>query len=404
MRTLGLARLLFVSLVISLAVPAHAQTDEEKKALEEIDKKAAAEKKKALGKIREKAEEDKKKTEAKEKAAAAKKQKDDAEAKKKAERDRAKEPKKEEPPPPAEAPPPPPAEPPPPPPPPPVKPAAAPVETVGTARFTGVGFVQPGETPPGAGGAAAGGVQVPGIANLDSLTVLGLRLGASRATFNPINDDQTNDDTAFSLVDFDFGVNAEFRNVGQLLVPWFDVDLGFLFGKRREELAGKETGRVFKVFANRISGLFGLDLAGGDFISGGPFVGYRAEMYSVSLQTEESLDTSGAAFHHGLQYGLHARVRTRAKPKEPSVFFADARYEWRKGEYQTANYAMLQAGVRAGIVYFTGWYETRLGSSGSFSLSDFSDATDANSLLASATAASFPIEQRLGGGLMIAFF
>ena len=39
MRTLGLARLLFVSLVISLAVPAHAQTDEEKKALEEIDKK-----------------------------------------------------------------------------------------------------------------------------------------------------------------------------------------------------------------------------------------------------------------------------------------------------------------------------------------------------------------------------
>lgn len=86
------------------------------------------------------------------------------------------------------------------------------------------------------------------------------------------------------------------------------------------------------------------------------------------------------------------------------MFFADARYEWRKGEYQTANYAMLQAGVRAGIVYFTGWYETRLGSSGSFSLSDFSDATDQNSLIASATAASFPIEQRLGGGLMIAFF
>ncbi len=67
------------------------QTDEEKKALEEIEKKAAAEKKKALEKIRKKAEEDRKKAEAKEKADLAKKKKDEEAAAKKAEREKKKE-------------------------------------------------------------------------------------------------------------------------------------------------------------------------------------------------------------------------------------------------------------------------------------------------------------------------
>ncbi len=397
-----------VGLSLCLASPSWAQTDEEKKALEEIDKKAAADKKKALEKIRKKAEEDKKKAEAKERAEAEKKKKDDAAAakKKKADEADAAKKKKEEPPPPppAEVPPPPPPAEPPPPPPPPSKPAAAPVESVGAARWTAIGFVQPGEPAAGAGSTNGAGVKVPGIANLDSLSVVALRVGASRATFNPINDDRTVDETAFSMVDFDFGVNAEIRNVGQLLVPWFDLDVGLLFGKRKEEVAGKESGRVFKVFANRFSGLFGLDVAPVEFVSAGPFVGYRGELYSVSLQPEDSSDPSGTGFHHGLEYGLHARVRTQAKPKAPSLFFADARYEWRKGEYQTATYATLQAGVRAGIVYFTGWYETRLGSTGSFKASDFSDATTPNEVFASATAASFPIEQRVGGGLLISFF
>lgn len=385
--------------MLSVAVPAHAQSEEEKKALERIHKKAAAEKKKALEKIRKKAEEDKKKTEAKEKTAAAKKQKDDAEAKKKAERERAKEPKKEEPPPPAAAPPPPPAEP-PPPPPPAVEPAAAPVETVGTARFTGVGFVQPGETPPGAGGAAAAGVQIPGIANLDSLTVLGLRLGASRATFNPINDDRTDDDTAFSLVDFDFGVNAEFRNVGQLLVPWFDVDLGILFGKRREELA--ETGCVFSAFANRISGLFGLDLAAGDFLSGGPFVGYCRDVLRVAADRREP--------GH-----LRHRVSPWSPVRAPRAGQDPSQAQGAVDVLRRRTLRMAQASTRprttprfrpgCGRASSTSRAGTRRdsGSSGSFSLSDFSDATDQNSLIASATAASFPIEQRLGGGLMIPF-
>jgi hypothetical protein len=134
-------------------------------------------------------------------------------------------------------------------------------------------------------------------------------------------------------------------------------------------------------------------------------VGYRLEMYSVKFQAESSYNSSGTALHNGLQYGLHARLRTKAKPKAPSLFFADARYEWRSGEYQTANYAMLQVGLRAGIVYFTGWYETRLGSSGEFTPADVIDSGgDANQSLANASAASFPIEQRLGGGLLISFF
>jgi hypothetical protein len=199
-------------------------------------------------------------------------------------------------------------------------------------------------------------------------------------------------------------VNAEFRNVGQLVVPWFDIDTGILFGSRKEELAGKETGRVFKAFATRASGLFGVDFAPIEFVSAGPFVGYRAELYSISLQNEESTESAGSATHTGLQYGLHAKLRTRAKPKEPSRFIADARYEWRKGEYQTATYASLQAGVRAGNVYFTAWYEKRLGSSGEFKPGDVAEPGDPNKSLANATAASFPIEQRFGGGLLVSFY
>lgn len=387
------------------------QTDEERRALEEIEKKAAAEKKKALEKIRKKAEEDRKKAEAKEKADLAKKKKDEEAAAKKAEREKKKEEERrkkegkppEEPPPP----PPPPAEPEPPPPPPPpppaVRPAATPVEGVGAARWTGVGFVQPGEAGADAGAAGSSGVKVPGVANLDSLSLVWLRFGASKATFNPINDDRTDDDTAFGMIDVGLGVGAEFRNVGQLLIPWFDIDIGFLTGSRKEEFNGQETGNVFKVFSNRMSGLFGIDLGPVDLVSAGPFVGYRMELYSVSFQPESSYDASEAAFHTGLQYGLHARLRTKAKPKEPSTFFADARYEWRAGEYQTANYATLQVGLRAGVVYFTGWYETRLGSSGEFTPSDVVGTTT-NESFANASAASFPIEQRLGGGLMIAFF
>ncbi len=388
------------------------QTDEEKKALEEIEKKAAAEKKKALEKIRKKAEEDRKKAEAKEKADLAKKKKDEEAAAKKAEREKKKEEERqkkegkppEEPPPP---PPPPPAEPTPPPPPPPpppaVRPAATPVESVGAARWTGVGFVQPGEAGADAGAAGSSGVKVPGVANLDSLSLVWMRFGASKATFNPINDDRTDDDTAFGMIDAGMGVGAEFRNVGQLLIPWFDIDIGILNGSRKEEINGQETGRIFKVFSNRVSGLFGIDFGLADFVSAGPFVGYRMELYSVSFQPESSYESSEAAFHTGLQYGLHARLRTKAKPKAPSTFFADARYEWRAGEYQTANYATLQVGLRAGVVYFTGWYETRLGSSGEFTPSDVAGTTT-NESFANATAASSPIEQRLGGGLMIAFF
>jgi hypothetical protein len=241
-----------------------------------------------------------------------------------------------------------------------VKPAATPVESVGAARWTGVGFVQSGEAQKG-DDATGGGVKVPGVANLDSLTVGAVRFGASKAKFNPINDGRTDDETAFTMVNIDFGVGAEFRNVDQLVIPWLDFDMGVAFGNRKEELNGQETDRVFKVVDQRVSGLFGIDLGPIEYLSAGPFVGYRLDLFTVSFQSDSSTDQAEVVAHHGLQYGLHARLRTKAKPKAPAVFFADARYEWRKGEYQTATYTTLQVGLRAGIVYFTGWYEQRQG-------------------------------------------
>lgn len=370
---------------------------EQKKKLEREEKRRAKEEQEKEKKLREQ--------KAKEERQRARDEKE-KEKKKKKEGKGAETPAPVEPPPAPVEPPPPPVEPPPPPPPPPaIRPAATPVDSVGGARWTGMGFVQPGQEQKSSDAASSNGVSVPAIVDVGKLNVVSMRLGLSKATFNPINDDRTDDETAFSMLDADLGVAAEFRNVGQLLVPWFDFDFGFAFGNRKEEAGGATTSRTFKVFTQRVSGMFGMDLGPVEYFSAGPYVGYRLEMYSVSFDADSSTSTAKTGIHHGLQYGLHARVRTRAKAKEPSRLFGDFRYEFRAGEYQTATYAVLQAGVRAGIVYFTGWYEKRLGSSGGFTPSDVADSGgNTNATLANATAASSPIEQRLGGGILISFF
>jgi len=241
-------------LCLSIHVTAHAETEEERKAIEEIERKAEAEKKKALEKIRKKAEAEKKKAVAEAKKEEAKRKREEAEAKKKAEREAKKQEaqrKKAEaeakkrgeppPPPPAEAPPvtpevvPPPAPAPAAPPPEPL-PEAKPVDNAGGARWTGIGFVQQGEATPGQQSAAggAGALEVPPAMGALGMNRGYFMFGLGRARFNPINDGTTDDDTAFSLLDLNLRLGFEFRNLGSLLAPWFDLGPNLMFGSREE--------------------------------------------------------------------------------------------------------------------------------------------------------------------------
>jgi len=406
-------------LCLSIHVTAHAETEEERKAIEEIERKAEAEKKKALEKIRKKAEAEKKKAVAEAKKEEAKRKREEAEAKKKAEREAKKQEaqrKKAEaeakkrgeppPPPPAEAPPvtpevvPPPAPAPAAPPPEPL-PEAKPVDNAGGARWTGIGFVQQGEATPGQQSAAggAGALEVPPAMGALGMNRGYFMFGLGRARFNPINDGTTDDDTAFSLLDLNLRLGFEFRNLGSLLAPWFDLGPNLMFGSREETnpSTGSTTGRKFSVFSMQWHGRFGMDFAPIDLFSGGPYVGYRFELWSVKLASDSCVSCSSeSGIMHGLMYGLHARFRTRAKPGEAERFYVDGVYGWRKGEYQTTSHLELEAAVRAGPIFFLGWYETRLGSSGRFEPGDVSD-------IGEATAASMPIDQRLGLGMAAIF-
>jgi len=410
---------LAVLVLSSLAPSAAAETEEERKAIEEIERKAEAEKKKALERIRKKAEAEKKKAAADAKKEAARAQKAEAEAKKKAERERKKEEerrKKEEregkrapEPPPPESPP---AEPAPPtvtappvappvaPPPPEPLPEARPVDHAGEARWTGIGFVQKGEAVPaqGAQPAGAGALEVPSAMGALGMNRGYFLFGLGQARFNPINDDVTDDDTAFNLLDLNLRLGFEFRNLGSLLAPWFDLGPNIMFGSRKETgPTGTETGRKFNVFSMQWHGRFGMDLAPIDIVSAGPFIGYRMELYSVKLADDNCTTCSSeGGLTHGLMYGLHARVRTRAKPGEAERFYLDGMYGWRKGKDQTTSHVELEAAVRAGPIFFVGWYEKRMGSSGQI---DVADAEDIGDL----AAASMPIDQRLGLGMAAIF-
>jgi hypothetical protein len=135
------------------------------------------------------------------------------------------------------------------------------------------------------------------------------------------------------------------------------------------------------------------------------------EMFSASYGPDDSSESSSSGSstaqsgtQNGLQYGAHLRLRSKARAKKPSTVLFDARYEWRKGKYQTATYAVAQVAIRTGNIYFTGWYEKRLGSTGSFEPGDISNDPTHGVNWGEASAAAMPIAERLGGGIMVAFF
>ncbi len=268
----------------------------------------------------------------------------------------------------------------------------------GDARWTGIGFVRQGTPAAGEAPEGTGGIEVP-----SALGALGMNrghflMGIGQASFNPINDGTTDDDTAFNLLDLKLRLGWEFRNLGSLLAPWFDVGPNVLLGSREEtDPMGNDTGRTFRVFGMQFQGRFGMDLAVIQMFSGGPFVGYQVALYDVKLADEDCTSCSGeAGTTGGLRYGLHARFRTRANPGEAERLYVDGVLAWQSGEFQTTNHVELELGLRAGSIFFVGWYEKRLGSSGQIDRGEIGD-------IGELTAATMPIDQRMGVGIAATF-
>jgi hypothetical protein len=305
------------------------------------------------------------------------------------------------------------------PPPPPPEPAAdelppaEPIESIGAMRWSpSLGFVQPGDSVPAQGpqkdSASSSGLAVPEILDLN-LGSVGWSFGVGATTLNPINDGVTDDATALTVLELQTGIRAEFRTMTDLLSWWFDLGFAAMMGERTQT-EPVDNGVVMGVQVFNLGARLGLDLHPVPAIAIGPFGGYRMDLYQANLSREEATDTitdNGFESDSGLQYGVHAVLRTKERPGEPATFYFEPMLARRHGKL-IGLYAGAEAGLRAGGVYFRGWFERRLGAEGSFTYArdvgdpDAVDGVDAPTL-SHALALAMPVEQRVGGGLAVMF-
>jgi hypothetical protein len=292
-------------------------------------------------------------------------------------------------------------------------PPAEPIESIGALRWSpSLGFVQPGDSAPAQApqkdAASSGGLSVPEILDLN-LGSVGWSFGAGATTLNPINDGVTDDATALTVLELQTGVRAEFRTMTDLLSWWFDLSFGAMLGERTQT-EPVDNGVVMGVQGFAIGGRLGLDLHPIPAIAIGPFGGYRTDLYQANLSREEGSDQitdNGFESDSGLQYGVHAVLRTKERPGELATFYFEPMLARRHGQL-IGLYAGAEAGLRAGGVYFRGWFERRLGADGSFTFArdvgdpDAADGVDAPTL-SHALALAMPVEQRVGGGLTVMF-
>ena len=292
-------------------------------------------------------------------------------------------------------------------------PPAEPIESIGALRWSpSLGFVQPGDTAaakdPQKDAAGSGGLAVPEILDLN-LGAVGWSFGVGSTTLNPINDGVTDEATAVNLLELETGVRAEFRTMTELLSWWFDLSFAGLMGERTQT-EPVDNGVVMGVQSFRIGGRLGLDLHPVPAIAVGPFGGYRMDLYQANLSREEGTEAitdNGFESDSGLQYGAHLILRTKERPGEPATFYFEPMLARRHGKL-IGLYAGAEAGLRAGGVYFRGWFERRLGADGSFTFArdvgdpDAADGVDAPTL-SHALALAMPVEQRVGGGLTVMF-
>jgi hypothetical protein len=292
-------------------------------------------------------------------------------------------------------------------------PPAEPIESIGALRWSpSLGFVQPGDSAPAQApqkdAASSSGLAVPEILDLN-LGAVGWSFGVGSTTLNPINDGVTDDATALTVLELQTGVRAEFRTMTDLVSWWFDLGFAAMMGERTQT-EPVDNGVVMGVQAFNLGGRLGLDLHPVPAIAVGPFGGYRMDLYQANLSREEGTDTitdNGFESDSGLQYGAHVVLRTKERPGELATFYFEPMLARRHGKL-IGLYAGAEAGLRAGGVYFRGWFERRLGADGSFTYArdvgdpDAADGVDAPTL-SHALALAMPVEQRIGGGLTVMF-
>jgi hypothetical protein len=296
-------------------------------------------------------------------------------------------------------------------------PEPVPIDRLGDAEWsTSLGFLAPGEPPADTAG-ASGGARVPSVRAM-TLNSGWFEFGGGQVQLNPTNNGNTDSSLGFALLDIAFALRFEWRNEASLFAPWFTFGGATMFGDREIQdprlALPSDTTATLGVVGFRGETRFGIDLHPAQFVGIGPVIGGHIETYSASVTAES---TSGSTptvpdewsdstmqAELGLVYGLHARFRTRARPGAPAVFFADPAFTWKQGEFQTGQYASLQLGVRAGSIYFLGWYERRLDASGSFTFSNDSATPADTHTLSEDYAASSPIEQRLGVGMAVVMY
>lgn len=279
-----------------------------------------------------------------------------------------------------------------------------PLTAIGNARWAdNVGFLQPG-APPTDSGTTSNVATAPRVGSLD-LDLSMTSIGVGRSRLNATNDGVTADETAFYVTHLTLDQRLEWRNRGALFGPWLDFGVGLMHGSRTLEQMGVDTEISMSMTVVQLHGRFGLDVIPIEYVGVGPFAGLFLDSYAAKVAGEEFADDAyfndDIGVDLGPVFGLHARLRTKARPDEPSRFYVDPALTLKRGRFNTAPYASVETGVRAGSsLYLVGSYQQRLSASGHFSVSAEDTEADVTGVSA-AYAASMPVDRRFG--LSVAF-
>lgn len=279
-----------------------------------------------------------------------------------------------------------------------------PLQTLGDARWTDIGFVRAGDPPPAPSGSAASlgpplQLRPPSSLSLDEV---GIHLRAGFNDYVPINDGETDDVTDLKkAVNLGLSVRPEWRSVTSPVGGWLDFRFGVtphVSGAMQIPNSNVSNPMHGSLSHVAFGGQGGVDLVPVGYVSAGPLIGYHLDIYVVSLDDDSSLhsETGGGAnafFDHGLDYGGHVKLRTGDKSGRPSILFLDAAMFRRKGRVLTGTYQRVELGFQP-VKDFSLllYYQTRSSASGYAGLKDVQDPADAIGYM-------MPLERMIGIGI-----
>lgn len=271
----------------------------------------------------------------------------------------------------------------------PVEVPVAPLQTLGDAAWKdGVGLVRPGEAPPPVAKDKSWGRPIT-LAKVPSLRFdeFEFQLQAGKIRYNPINDGKTDASGATDLsgILLELRLRPEWRSAASPIAAWFEIHLGMM-PRASGPIQLPNTVPMKPIDAHlthlEFGGRFGLDVVPITFVGFGPFIGYRGDVFLVSLDDGDSLRKTGSntgysAIDHGMDYGGHLRLRTQDHTDEPALLYADASMFRRRGSVLTGTYQRLELGVRPGALTVLGlWYQRRSSASGYVSVVEVKDPAD----------------------------